>query len=435
MRQERSAVWAGALCLFVFLLSGMSRSAAASDGRLTFSKDVEPILRRNCVECHRPGKCAPFSLISYEDAARRARQMALVTEKRFMPPWSAEAGGVPFRDCRRLTNAQVNVLRHWAAEGAREGKTGRPPVAPLESDAWPDGVPDLVVRLQTPFQIAADGPDIYHRFVLPLNLPHDRWLRMVVFRPDAPRITRMAMLSLDATGLARKMAARSSGNGYPSMVGQILPSSDNFGEWAPGTPPSPLPPGIGILAKKGADLVALVRLHPNGKPEQAQFQVGLYFAKEPPRAVLTTLALGASNVYVRPGEKSHTVTDSFTLPVDVDAFSLLVHAHLLCRTVKATAVLPDGTRQSLLTILDWNPNWQRPYTFARPLKLPAGTRLSVEFRYDNATPPPAGSVFNAATMEEMAYMEIQTAPERMDDLLKLRQAILMKQQQSHRDGP
>ena len=184
--------------------------------------------------------------------------------------------------------------------------------------------------------------------------------------------------------------------------------------------------------KKETDLLALVRLHPNGKAEKAEFRVGLYFAKEPPRTVLTTVALGRSNVYVRPGEKNYIVRDSFTLPVDVDAFSILAHAHLLCRTVKAAALLPGGAQVQLLTISDWNVNWQRPYTFEKPLRLPAGTRLSVDFTYENSTPPPPGSVFNAAMLEEMAYLEIQTAPERMDDLPALRQAVLAKRQQSRR---
>jgi|SRR5579871_2518492 len=422
--------------LSALLLLALSRSAVADGGRLTFYQDIEPILRQNCVECHQSGKGAPFSLVGYTEVARRARQIALVTGKRFMPPWSADAGGVAFRNSRRLTDPQIAVLKRWAAEGAPEGRRVRPPssVPHQESDAWPEGAPDLVVKLRTPFPIASDGPDIYHRFVLPLHLTEDRWLRMAVFRPDSPRITRMAMLSLDSTGLARRMAARFGGSGYNAMVGQILPSPDNFGEWAPGTPAAALPPGVGILVRKGDDLVVLLRLHPDGKPERAEFRIGLYFAKEPPRTVLTTVALGASNLYIRPGETKHVVTDSFTLPVDVEAFSLLAHAHLLCRTVKAVADLPGGVRLSLLTISDWNANWQRPYTFANPLRLPMGTRLSVEFTYDNSTPPPPGSVFNAAIMEEMAYLEIQTAPYRRDDLPTLRQAIQVKQTQSRREG-
>src|SRR5579862_1584455 len=117
--QNRSVRVAAAYACAV-LLSGLSRYAAADGGRLTFYRDIEPILRRNCVECHRPGQCAPFPLIRYTDAVRRARQIALVTQKRFMPPWNADAGGVAFRDSRRLTAAQITVLRRWAEGGAAQ---------------------------------------------------------------------------------------------------------------------------------------------------------------------------------------------------------------------------------------------------------------------------------------------------------------------------
>src|SRR5579871_2079657 len=164
-------------------LLSLCRGAVASGADVTFHRDVEPILMRNCAECHRPGQCAPFNLLSYEDAARRAQQIALVVRKRFMPPWKADTGDVEYQNCRRLTDAQIAVLKRWAEGGAAEGKPAGKQAAPLRSDAWPSGPPDLVLTLRTPFPIAPDGPDIYHRFVFPMNLTQDRWIRMAVFRP------------------------------------------------------------------------------------------------------------------------------------------------------------------------------------------------------------------------------------------------------------
>ena len=162
-----------------------------------------------------------------------------------------------------------------------------------------------------------------------------------------------------------------------------------------------------------------------------QFRIGLYYLKEAPKTLSVTIAMVAANLYIRPNEKNHIVRDSFVIPVDVEAFRILAHAHLLCRSVKTHAMLPNGTNLRLLTISDWNVNWQLPYTFAKPLRLPAGTRIEMEFTYDNSSPPP-GSVFNATVVEEMAYLQIQAAPERMEDLPKLRQAILAKQQETRR---
>ena len=45
----------------------------------TFNKDVAPILFKHCASCHRPGEIAPFSLLEYKDAAKRAAFLAKVT--------------------------------------------------------------------------------------------------------------------------------------------------------------------------------------------------------------------------------------------------------------------------------------------------------------------------------------------------------------------
>ncbi len=234
-------------------------------------------------------------------------------------------------------------------------------------------------------------------------------------------------MSLDDTGIARRMSAKFAGRGYPSMVGQVLPTTDVFGEWAPGVAPYELPAGVGILAKSGADLVILVRLHPSGKPEKVQLRVDLTFHNESVRSALTTVTLGRSSLYIRPGAKDVRIRDSITLPVAVRAFQILANAHFLCRSVTAAATRPDGSKVTLLRIAGWNPSWQRPYTFSSPQDLPAGTTVSAEFVYDNLNPPAKGAVFTASTSDEMALLELQTATVHPEDLGELRRVILERQ--------
>ena len=52
----------------------------------TFSHDVAPLLYARCVSCHREGGVAPFPLVTYAAAAKRAGLIATVTAKRYMPP-------------------------------------------------------------------------------------------------------------------------------------------------------------------------------------------------------------------------------------------------------------------------------------------------------------------------------------------------------------
>lgn len=78
-----SCAAAGLVSLFCFLVS-----TSANDGKksVTFTKDVAPILFKNCVGCHRPGDTAPMSLLSYKDARPWARSIREKVLTRAMPP-------------------------------------------------------------------------------------------------------------------------------------------------------------------------------------------------------------------------------------------------------------------------------------------------------------------------------------------------------------
>src|SRR6266581_522021 len=120
------------------LMAGASHAAAPP----TFNKDIAPILYQNCAVCHRPGEVAPFSLLTYQDAARRAKLISTVTERRYMPPWKAEPGYGHFANERRLSDAQIALIKAWADAGAPEGNAADKPAAPTFIDGWQGGKPD-----------------------------------------------------------------------------------------------------------------------------------------------------------------------------------------------------------------------------------------------------------------------------------------------------
>lgn len=410
--------------------------------RPTFHRDVAPILYRTCADCHRAGGSGPFSLLRYQDVARRARQIAVVTESRFMPPWKAALGGVSLRDARGLSAAEIRLLQEWAKAGAPEGEPGSGPPPPPPPADWPAGPPDLVLAPSAAYEAPAEGLDVYRRFVFRLSLPRDRWIRMAAFRPGNARVTRMALLSVDATGLSREIALHSGGESYASMVGGIFPQTDTCGAWSPGAVERPLPDGTAVLARRDADLVVLVRMHPDGRPERMRFEVGLYFAEAPPRGVLATIPLNASDLSIRAGEAAHTVRLDFVLPVDVTVYGILAHAHMLCRSVRAEAVLPSGTRIQLLAIPDWDMNWQQLYTYETPIGVPAGACISALFTYDNSagnprnpSSPPKRVMAGVGSMDEMACLQIQVAPRRAADLSALRSAIAGDSEPVQHRGP
>jgi hypothetical protein len=131
----------------------------------TFTRDIAPIIFRNCTGCHRPGQSGPFSLLTYRDVAKRARQIAEVTASRFMPPWLPEPGYGEFAHERRLETKELELIQRWAAGRAVEGKPEDLPAVPAWRGEWQLGKPDLVVEVPEAYSLQAEGKDVYRNFV------------------------------------------------------------------------------------------------------------------------------------------------------------------------------------------------------------------------------------------------------------------------------
>src|SRR4051794_4421295 len=167
---------------------------AAPTGSVTFNRDVAPILFANCVTCHRPGETAPFSLLTFDDARRRARLIATAVSSHVMPPWPPESGEGEFEGDRRLSRSEIATLIRWADEGALEGEPDQKPVPPVFTPGWQLGRPDLVLTMPEPFAVPADGPDVFRNFVLPIPISDRRYDRAIEFRPGNPRVLHHARM-------------------------------------------------------------------------------------------------------------------------------------------------------------------------------------------------------------------------------------------------
>ncbi len=404
-------------------------------GTPTFSRDVAPILYRQCVSCHRPAGVAPFSLITYSDAARHARLIATVTASRYMPPWLPSEP--QFQHERRLSEGEIAVLAHWAAGGAPEGDPASTPKPPEFAAGWQLGQPDFEAEMRAPFQVPLEGTDVYRCFVLFPRPPHAAWVRALDMRPGNPRVVHHAILFQDTTGTARR---RDTGSGYTCFGTPGFLSARGLGGWTPGAIPFELPAGIPELLHGGADLVLQVHYHPTGKPEMDLTRVALYFTGQKPDRRAMDIPLGSTRIDIPPGVSNYKVTDHFTIPVDVDAIGINPHAHYVCREMYGYAVLPDGTRRTLLRIPDWSFNWQQQYTYAEPIRLPEGTRVEMEFTYDNSTDnprnpnhPPKRVMWGPGSADEMAGLHILVTPVDPDDAEELSDALWGKMiRQLHR---
>jgi peroxiredoxin len=412
-----------------------------AEGAVTYSRDVAAILDQNCRECHRGGQIGPFALETYEQARKRAADIAAVAEGRIMPPWRAAPGShaVPFRHDRSLSDQEIATLVAWSEGGAPEGDPADRPAPPSFSDDWALGTPDLVIEMPVDFEVPASGGDIYRCFVIPTNLPDDMYVSGLEYRPGNPRVVHHILGYVDVSGEARKKDEAEDGPGYTCFGGPGVEINNDLGGWAPGAGPSQLPDGVGRPFPKGGDVIMQVHYHPNGKPETDRSRVGLYFAKKPVKQAFHWSWVANFDFKLMPDQPgTWEVAAERELPTDLEALAVTPHMHKLGKDMAMWAVLPDGRRIDLITIDQWDFQWQIQYYYEHAILLPKGTKLHLLAHFDYAHDNPNVSdpkdlkpiTWGEATTDEMCIGFIGlvkanqdlTRPGEKDDLRSILQA-------------
>jgi hypothetical protein len=392
----------------------MATAAHGDASAPTFNADIAPLVYGQCMDCHRQGEAGPFALGSYAEVKKRAKQIVKVTTSRYMPPWKADAGDLKFVGARHLSNAQIALFRAWFEAGCPEGE-GSAPEPPKFPAGWRLGTPDLVVKMPEAYEVPAEGRDIYRCFVIPVKIPAGKYVRAMEYRPGNRRVVHHAVLTtMPPEEVAQRMEkdGDGSGPGWRSGLappGNLLPGPMRL--WVPGMDPLPQPEGYAMAWPQDAQLVLQLHLHPDGKAEREQSTVGLFFTDEAPTGRLQNLVLMNKKVDIAPGDGAYRLERSFKVPVDVELIGLFPHMHLLGKSVVATATFPDGSTRRLLTIADWDFNWQGYYSCAEPLRLPAGTVLHAVWTFDNSaqnprnpSTPPKRVRFGEQTTDEMGVL-------------------------------
>jgi peroxiredoxin len=410
----------------------------------TYTRDVATLLQKNCLECHRKGQVAPFSLETYAQARKRAADIASVVEERSMPPWKAAPHfGLKFKDERTLPQKDVATLVAWSEAGAPEGDPRDLPRAPEFSDDWALGKPDLIVDIGTEFTVPASGDDIYRCFVVPTSLEKDQYVTAIEYRVGNRRVVHHILAYVDLSGEGKKRDAADPGPGYSCFAGPGVPITGDLGGWAPGIQPTPLPEGIGRFLPRGGDIIIQMHYHPSGKVETDRTSIGLHFARKPIRQTLHWAAALNPELQLPPGGSNVEIKAAWPVPVDLVAHAVTPHMHLLGRDIAMSITYPDGRVQDLIKIDAWDFNWQYAYFFEKPLDVPKGSVLNVVSHYDNTSSnprnpnkPPKLVKWGEATTDEMCvgFLAVTkkgqdlTRPGEKDDLPE----IFQKQMEEYR---
>jgi Tfp pilus assembly protein PilF/mono/diheme cytochrome c family protein len=403
----------------------------------TFNKDIAPIVFNNCAVCHHPGGSGPFSLLSYDDVNKHARQIAAVTLSHYMPPWLPEHGYGRFVGERKLEDQQIQTIQQWVAGGTPEGVASDLPSSPTFSDGWQLGKPDLVIELPQPYVLLANGnTDSWPRFVLPVPFTGNHYVRGIEIQPGNPRIVHHCYVAIDRTQTLHIANGEVYEVGSTAMDGQF--SSGNaeldsrFLTWRPGTPPYLEPEGMTWRLDKDTDLILIMHLLGSGKPEIIRPKIGLYFSDTPPTKFPMILRLEHDDdIDIPAGAKDFQISDDLELPADVTVLALLPHAHYLCKEMQAYATLPDGTQKPLISIKRWDFDWQGVFRYQEPVYLPKGTMLSMRYTYDNSSDnprnpntPPRRVRGGQKSTDEMADLWMEVLPNRREDLPALEIAMM-----------
>ena len=408
----------GVLALALMMAAFVPTAAAAAEEDVpTFTKDVAPIFQAKCEACHRPGSIAPMSLVTFQESRPWARSIKSRVETRQMPPWHLDktVGIQDFKNDRSLTDDELATVVAWVDGGSPMGNPADMP-APVQ---WPDaskwnfaeifdGPPDLVISSK-PFTMPAVANDAWWKPVVPTGLTEDRWVRAIEMRPgtvDGRRIVHHSIARL----LQEEDDPLAQGNADDQD--NPFNNAGTFMEWAVGKQGEIMRPGSGKLIKADSQIIWDIHYSAAGEEITDHVELGLYFYpkdQEPEhRQVLHIMGTGGVDI---PPNTVAVTEGFFPMRAAGRVESFQPHMHLRGKAMAMEAIYPDGKREILSHVGDFNFNWHNTYVYtdeAAPL-LPKGTMLKITAWHDNtqanrANPDPNVWVgYGDRTVDEMAH--------------------------------
>ena len=397
-------------------------------GAPTFTKDVAPILYKNCITCHRPGEIAPMSLLTYHDARPWAKAIRDEVSEGHMPPWHADAPRGTFHNERYLTDAEKDIIVRWANGGARQGDPKDLPAAPSFADGWQIGTPDVVLAMQEDYKVPADGTVQYEYFYIPTNFTEPKYVQAIEIRPGNREVVHHVLVyyrakpDVQRTPVIKPNAEisqfpKEKAPGIHARPARTdLPPRRILATYAPGTDPQVMPPGTALRLEPGGVLELQMHYTTMGEATSDRTKVGLVFSKDPaPREVrpwhfvnaVFTIPAGAADV---------AVSSDVEFLQDTTVWGMFPHTHLRGKRWEYKLTLPDGTTKTVLSVPRYDFNWQTYYMFSSPLQIPKGSKLVSTAWYDNSAanksnPDPKADVkWGDQTWEEMQYTGLLFSP-------------------------
>ncbi len=306
-----------------------------------------------------------------------------------MPPWKADPDLQIFRNQTTLAQAEIDLIQKWLAAGMPKGKKSK---SKSFSTSEQNIKPDLTLPMVTSYQLTDQAKEDFRFFVIPTNLTANTYIAAIEFVPGNRRQVHHSRVMVDSTQKIRGIDGMSELDPRVKEF-QVIPLADEFlYGWVPGNTKIFFPPGTAKKIPQGADLILNIHYSPTSSIQKDQSVVNLYYAKTPVNREVKTLTLKESDIRNQPffieAERKPTFYMDYPVRNDLSLISIMPHMHFIGKSFLAYAITPAGEKIQLIKIDNWDFNWQTTYQFKQLIKIPAGSRIRVEAKYDNTSENP-----------------------------------------------
>ncbi|MDO6430199.1 cytochrome c [Flavitalea sp. BT771] len=409
----------------------------------SYYKDIAPIIQSKCAPCHRPGEAGPFSLLTWEDVAKRASFIKKVIQGRYMPPWRADRQYVHFANERGLSDNEIALITRWIDIKTPQGKPSdyHPPAnKPVQGTLY-NRAPDLVLSTSDSFHLIGDNGERFVIFKIPFELKDSANVEAIEFFCNNKKLIHHANYAVQA--VPDENIAIKGGYSYVNLtdddrtkVDQYMPYRkimSYYGGYIPGTSFEYFPKEFGWVMPRRGVILLTVHYAPSATDEASICGVNLFFKKTPITRVMKVVSFGSGGIgegqiepifYIKPN-----AVQTFRLEVtnpsqDQSLLYVWPHMHLLGKEYKAFITTPAGDTIRLVHIPEWDFRWQEIYRFPHPVKVPKGSVIHLECTYDNTannpfnpnSPPKAVfSMGDMKTKDEMMTMMMGFLPYKEGD--------------------
>jgi hypothetical protein len=363
---------------------GDSPADSGTEPAVTWYRDVQPLLSESCHSCH-ADEGITFSLEDYTVASVMAQPIAEATAAGIMPPWPAdESDCMPLQDRRVLTDDQIALLATWAELGAPEGDPADAPTPDTDDD--PGMEIDLWGEMADAYIPDESAEDDYRCFVVDPGLQEETFVSGAMVFPGSYSVVHHVILYTDPDNAGEALDAADDGDGYTCFGGPGFDNTAVIGGWVPGSGGLILPEDSGLRLSAGTRIVMQMHYHPDGSgaADQTAFALDL---EESVGTEMYLYPLADTNLSIPPGAEDHAEGWSATLNygINLRLWGGTPHMHRLGSSIKVSVTPPDSDEQCLISIPEWDFDYQQFYRLEDAYIIENGSRLSLECIYDNPT--------------------------------------------------